>query len=107
MDEKCPGCGAVFADAKAEVNPAPQRRDVGQPTNHCKRCRRPVSFSDVYCRSCGSSVRGAPKSGSAAGSHKDSANGGLRALALPNKREKKTVLDWRKTGRQPNDFLEK
>jgi len=61
----------------------------------------------VYCSACGSKARGILKRRIVASSSKNHANGGLSALGLPKRREKKTVIDWRQSGRELNDFLEK
>lgn len=102
---ECPECGAVFESEESE-KPKKAQKPPERPKQRlrfCHYCGYPISRSDSYCSHCGLRLSmGQPSE------EPEAEEPEVDVLRLPDKKkgEKKTVTDWRDTGRAFEDFLE-
>jgi predicted amidophosphoribosyltransferase len=106
MATECDECDAVFEAPKPKKSRKKRRKKKATKTRKfCHYCGYPVTGSDSYCSHCG--LRLSAGSGRRYRKLEASEEPGYDKLTLPEKKgQKRTVADWRATGKEFEDFLE-
>ena len=111
LDKQCTQCGAVFetnVQTTAKKQPKPKPRVPGK--SFCTYCGSQVDTAHAYCGKCGMRIRTFTKKdekAEAGGRGGTDETKGYATMKLPERKVKKTVMDWSETGKEFKDLIGK
>jgi hypothetical protein len=106
MATECDECDAVFEKAPKRKAKKP-KKSARVKRRFCHYCGYPTTGSDAYCSHCGMRLPDSPGRVDRTEGEEASGEQPYDALKLPKKEaRKKTLTDWKDTGKRLEDFLE-
>lgn len=107
MARECDECGAIFSRKQLEKNAKKFEGKTKSRQRFCQYCGNPISGPDTYCGNCGSRLRGNSRRRVHDRSRDVTKRARYETVKLPRKGRKKTITDWKETGKEFEDFQDK